>query len=74
MFPPNDLIVKMANKFDHFSTPLKVIDKNLQEIGMIKEIFGPVNAPFVSIRPKIEIDASLRGQPVYIVEKKSLKK
>ncbi|MHA1143541.1 MAG: H/ACA ribonucleoprotein complex subunit GAR1 [Candidatus Helarchaeota archaeon] len=68
VFPPNDIIVK-SNSKPKISGHVKVINKEMCEIGRIKEIFGPVNAPYISIRPKIKVDASLIGEPVYLWEK-----
>lgn len=44
-----------------------VLDKKAQEVGTIIDVFGPVNAPYVAVRPKKKTDPQkLVGQMLYL--------
>jgi RNA-binding protein len=44
-----------------------VVDKKVQQIGSVLDVFGPVKEPYVSIRPNRGIDGSkLVGQTLYL--------
>jgi RNA-binding protein len=49
---------------------LLVVTKRMKRLGKIKEIFGPVNAPFISIKMLKDINASeikgLKNERVYL--------
>ena len=49
---------------------LLVVTKRMKRIGKIKEIFGPVNAPYISIKMLKDITASelkgLKNERVYL--------
>ncbi len=51
-------------------TAATVITKRMKKIGKIKEIFGPVNAPYISIKIFNEINGSelmkLKNERVYL--------
>jgi len=68
VFPSTDIIVKASRSIKIWGR-VKVMDKEMRQIGTIKEIFGPIKAPYISIRPSIKVDKELIGQPVYIAEK-----
>lgn len=67
----NLLIVRADKtlKVDAF-TAATVITKNMKKIGRIKEIFGPVNAPYISIKIFNETKGSelmkLKNERVYL--------
>jgi RNA-binding protein len=45
----------------------QVVDKSVDVIGTITDIFGPVKEPYISIRAKEGVNtAKLVGQPVYL--------
>jgi RNA-binding protein len=45
----------------------QVVDKSVEVIGIVSDIFGPVKEPYVSIRAKEGVNtAKLIGQPVYL--------
>ena len=45
----------------------QVVDKSVEIVGTIADIFGPVKQPYVSIRARGGIEtARLVGQPVYL--------
>ena len=49
---------------------LLVVTKRMKRLGKIKEIFGPVNAPYISIKMLKDINASeikgLKNERVYL--------
>ena len=49
---------------------LLVVTKRMKRIGKIKEIFGPVNAPYISIKMFKDINASeikgMKNERVYL--------
>ena len=48
----------------------RVVDKVVQHIGIVQDVFGPVKTPYVSVRPKnSESSAKLVGQPLYLYKK-----
>ena len=48
----------------------KVVDKQAQPIGIIQDVFGPVNNPYVSIRSKNREKAlKLINQIVYLYKR-----
>lgn len=45
----------------------EVVNKSVEVIGTIADIFGPVKEPYVAIRAKNGVDTTkLVGQPVYL--------
>ncbi|MHA1820344.1 MAG: H/ACA ribonucleoprotein complex subunit GAR1 [Promethearchaeota archaeon] len=73
---PNNIIVSGPllddNKYHEFRLPklnTKVVDINLNELGTIKDIFGPVKKPFFAIKPKkrelLSSVFTMVGQSVY---------
>ena len=51
-----------------------VVDKNLQLVGIIKDVFGPVKMPYVAVKPKVKNPEEYVGQVLYIDERKRKKK
>jgi len=51
-----------------------VVDKNLNLIGIIKDVFGPVKMPYVAVKPKVKNPEEYVGQVLYIDERKRKKK
>ncbi|HIP88962.1 MAG TPA: H/ACA RNA-protein complex protein Gar1 [Thermococcus paralvinellae] len=51
-----------------------VVDKNLNLIGIIKDVFGPVKMPYVAVKPKVKNPEGYVGQVLYIDERKRKKK
>jgi len=49
---------------------LLVVTKRMKRIGKIKEIFGPVNAPYISIKMLKDVNAAeikgLKNERVYL--------
>lgn len=46
----------------------KVLDSKLREVGVIQDIFGPVAAPYVTIKPTLPDSSSLVGKVVYVAD------
>ncbi|TFF96800.1 H/ACA RNA-protein complex protein Gar1 [Candidatus Thorarchaeota archaeon] len=45
----------------------QVVDKQVQPIGRVLDVFGPVRRPYLSVRPKKGIGAqNLVGQVLYL--------
>ncbi|AMM54434.1 MULTISPECIES: Gar1/Naf1 family protein [Thermococcaceae] len=51
----------------------KVIDKNLRFVGIVKDVFGPVKAPYVAIKPKVKDPEKYVGEVLYIDTRKKKK-
>jgi len=49
----------------------KVVDEKLKEVGSVYDVIGPVNSPYVTIRPieRSEADKYV-GKPLYILDGK----
>ena len=48
----------------------RVVDKKVQDVGTIQDVFGPVKTPYVAIRPKNSDSLSkLIGQPLYLYKR-----
>lgn len=63
-------VVLRTDKTPPIGKQAKVLDKKAQEVGIVTDVFGPVKAPYVSIRPKDGLDtAKLVGQILYLVKK-----
>ncbi len=68
----NHLIVRVDNTLEHsvFRENLLVVTRKMKRIGKIKEIFGPVNAPYISIKMFKDINSSeikgLKNERVYL--------
>lgn len=52
----------------------KVVDENLRQIGRIFDIFGPVSAPYVSVKTDEENLHSFAGRTLYVVPSKNTKR
>lgn len=68
----NYLIVRADNTLEHseFRENLLVVTGKMKKIGKIKEIFGPVNAPYISIKMFKDMNSSeikgLKNERVYL--------
>jgi RNA-binding protein len=47
----------------------QVCDYKLRQIGVVNNVLGPVRSPYVSIKPGANVDGSLAGRVLYLVEK-----
>ncbi len=68
----NLLIVRADSTLEHsvLHENLLVVTRKMKIIGKIKEIFGPVNAPYISIKMFKDVNASeikgLKNERVYL--------
>lgn len=68
----NLLIVRADSTLEHsvFRENLLVLTSRMKKIGKIKEIFGPVKAPYISIKMFKDINSSeiksLKNERVYL--------
>ncbi len=49
----------------------RVIDKKLTLVGTVKDVFGPVKAPYVAIKPRIKNPEEYIGEVLYVDVRKS---
>jgi rRNA processing protein Gar1 len=49
-----------------------VVNKKSENIGIVKDVFGPVGEPYVTVKPRKDIEnpESLVGQMLYLYKKK----
>ncbi len=68
----NLLIVRADSTLEHsvLHENLLVVTRKMKIIGKIKEIFGPVNAPYISIKMFTDVNASeikgMKNERVYL--------
>jgi RNA-binding protein len=60
-----NMIIKAEN-ISHIGD--RVVDENLKQVGTVVDVFGPVSAPYVAVRPNVNepsllIDHVLYGIP-----------
>ncbi|AFN04850.1 H/ACA RNA-protein complex protein Gar1 [Pyrococcus furiosus DSM 3638] len=48
----------------------RVVDKRLQFVGIVKDVFGPVKMPYVAIKPKVSNPEIYVGEVLYVDERK----
>ena len=64
---PDGRIVARGGTIPDVGNP--VYDQKERKIGMVKRIFGPVNAPYVTVQLDRKEDApELKGKPIYHVK------
>ena len=52
----------------------RVVDENLEPVGKIFDIFGPVSSPYVSVKTDIENLQSLTNRILYVAPSKGLRR
>ena len=63
-------IVLRTDKTPPIGKEARVLDKKAQDIGFVIDVFGPVKSPYVSVRPRKNVDAKkLVGQMLYLDKK-----
>lgn len=68
--PSRNIIAKVENTPRIGQT---VVDENLKPIGKVFDIFGPVSAPYVAVRPSVSEVTRLVSKTVYVLPLKSRK-
>jgi rRNA processing protein Gar1 len=46
---------------------IQIVDSKLKVIGTVQDLFGPVNAPYISIRPTVAEPEKYAGRIAYSV-------
>jgi len=49
----------------------EVVDDNLNAIGKVFDIIGPVSAPYAVVKPTVREPAKLLNKPVYLLLSKT---
>jgi RNA-binding protein len=66
--PSGNAIVKAENPPQMGS---EVVDENLNVVGKVFDIIGPVSAPYAVIKPSIREPEKLLNKPVYLLLSKT---
>jgi RNA-binding protein len=66
--PSGNAIVKTENPPQMGS---EVVDENLNVVGKVFDIIGPVSAPYAVIKPTIKDPEKLVNKPVYLLLSKT---
>jgi RNA-binding protein len=66
--PSRNIIVKTENPPKIGS---EVVDENLNVIGRVFDIIGPVSAPYTLIKPNVKEPSKLLDKPVYLLLSKT---
>jgi RNA-binding protein len=66
--PSGNAIVKAENPPKIGS---EVVDENLNVVGRVFDIIGPVSSPYAVIKPSIREPAKLLNKPVYLLLSKA---
>ncbi len=59
-------------KLDQTPVPVigaEVCDYKLRQVGVVNNVLGPVKSPYVSVKPAANLDGTLAGRVLYLVEK-----
>lgn len=48
-----------------------VVDKNLKHVGVIKDVFGPVDYPYVAVKPRVKNPEDYVGALLYVDTRKT---
>jgi rRNA processing protein Gar1 len=49
----------------------EVVDENLNVVGKVFDIIGPVSAPYAVVKPSVRETAKLLNKPVYLLLSKT---
>ena len=49
----------------------EVVDENLNVVGKVFDIIGPVSAPYAVVKPTVREPAKLLNKPVYLLLSKT---
>lgn len=66
--PSGNAIVKAENPPKIGS---EVVDENLNVVGKVFDIIGPVSAPYAVIKPTVKEPAKLVSKPIYLLLSKT---
>ena len=68
--PSRNIIAKVENLPRMGET---VVDESLRPVGKVFDIFGPVSAPYVAIKPTIRELEKLKAKMLYVIPSKRRK-
>jgi len=51
-----------------------VVDKDLRPVGIVKDVFGPVDYPYVAVKPRVKDPERYVGALLYVDTRKKGKK
>ena len=51
-----------------------VVDKDLRLVGVVKDVFGPVDYPYVAVKPRVKDPERYVGALLYVDKRKREKK
>ncbi len=60
----HNLIVRAEEKIPEIGD--QVVDEELREVGVVFDIFGPVNKPYIAIRPSVKDPERYVGYVLYV--------
>jgi RNA-binding protein len=66
--PSRNMVVKAENSP---KMGFEVVDENLNVVGKVFDIIGPVSAPYAIIKPGIKEPEKLLNKPVYLLLSKT---
>ena len=66
--PSRNMVVKAENSP---KMGFEVVDENLNVVGKVFDIIGPVSAPYAVIKPSIREPEKLLNKPVYLLLSKT---
>ena len=66
--PSRNMVVKAENSP---KMGFEVVDENLNVVGKVFDIIGPVSAPYAVIKPTVREPAKLLNKPVYLLLSKT---
>jgi len=52
----------------------KVVDENLQQVGTVFDVFGPVSSPYVAVRPSVDEPSVFVNRVLYAVPSSRLRR
>jgi len=65
-FTPNQNLVIRVEK-DHPSVGQMLVDGDLEPVGKVTEVFGPVGKPYISAKPVVSDPERFVGKMLYAV-------
>ena len=66
--PSRNMVVKTENSP---KMGFEVVDENLNVVGKVFDIIGPVSAPYAVIKPSIKEPEKLLNKPLYLLLSKT---
>ncbi len=61
-------LIARLEKEQYLKLGTKIFDSKLKQIGIIQDLFGPVKAPYISIRPTVAEPEKYPGRIAYTLD------